>query len=547
SPLLVSDPQRIAAEVARRRTFAIISHPDAGKTTLTEKLLLYGGVIQLAGAVKAKRGRANAVSDWMQMERERGISITTSVLQFPYAGLHMNLLDTPGHADFSEDTYRTLHAVDGAVMLLDSAKGVEAQTRKLFQVCRRRAMPIFTFVNKLDRPGRDPFELIGEVESVLGIGTFPITWPVFDGGTFRGVYHRLDHVVHLFGDQAASSAGVGARIAHAEQLRLDDPGLEDALGERGAHRLREELGILDAAGDQFDRARLESGELSPMFFGSAINNFGLQAFLDTFADMMPPPRARAAVDATVEPAAADLSGFVFKIQANMNPAHRDRVAFIRLCSGRYERGMKVTHVRAEREIRLASPTVFLAEERSLIDEAYAGDVIGVHDPGIFEIGDTICTGAPLHFPRLPSFAPERFARLVLVDPIRRKQLVRGLEQLAQEGVGQLYRTPDSRAGELILGSVGQLQLEVTKYRLLHEYDVDVRLEALPHSLARWVVMKDGAAVDLDAVRRACNGMLVLDHRGRPAVLFEKEWNLRFATEHLPAADFLDTAPPAPVD
>jgi peptide chain release factor 3 len=541
----VTDP-RIAAEVARRRTFAIISHPDAGKTTLTEKLLLYGGVIQLAGAVKAKRGRANAVSDWMQMERERGISITTSVLQFPYAGLHMNLLDTPGHADFSEDTYRTLHAVDGAVMLLDSAKGVEAQTRKLFQVCRRRSMPIFTFVNKLDRPGRDPFELIGEVESVLGIGTYPITWPVFDGPSFRGVYHRLDKVVHLFGEHSGRDA-VGARIAAAEVMRLDDPGIEEALSARGLKQLREELEILDAAGDSFDRSRLESGELSPMFFGSAVNNFGLQAFLDTFADMMPAPRAREASTGMVEPAADDLTGFVFKIQANMNPAHRDRVAFIRLCSGRYERGMKVLHVRAGREIRLASPTVFLAEERSLIDEAYAGDVIGVHDPGIFEIGDTITSDGPLQFPRLPSFASERFARLVLVDPIRRKQLVRGLEQLAQEGVGQLYRQPDSRAGDLILGSVGQLQLEVTKYRLEHEYDVEVRLEPLPHSLARWVVMKDGSPPDLATVRRAVTGMIVVDHRDRLAVLFEKEWNLRFATEHLPTADFVDTAPPAAAD
>src|SRR6266508_2531938 len=384
---------RTRHEIGRRRTFAIIAHPDAGKTTMTEKLLLYGGVIQLAGAVKAKRGRASAVSDWMEMERERGISITTSVLQFPYRGFQMNLLDTPGHADFSEDTYRTLHAVDGAVMLLDSAKGVEVQTRKLFRVCRQRAIPIFTFVNKMDRPGRDPFELVGEVESVLGIGVYPITWPIFRGGVFRGVWHRLARRVYLFdADHAGSSAGVGAERPPVEVTGLDDPTLRE-----------------------------------------------------TFCELMPPPRARASDQGPISPMQDEFSGFVFKIQANMDKAHRDRVAFVRICSGKMSRGMKAHHVRTGREVRLANPTQFLARERNVVEDGFAGDVVGIHDPGTFQIGDTLTGGSRFAFEGIPSFAPEHFARLVLVDPMKRKQFATGLEQLAQEGTVQLYRPRVARA------------------------------------------------------------------------------------------------------
>jgi peptide chain release factor 3 len=531
-----------AHEIGRRRTFAIISHPDAGKTTLTEKLLLYGGVIQLAGAVKAKRGRASAVSDWMEMERERGISITTSVLQFPYRGFQLNLLDTPGHADFSEDTYRTLHAVDGAVMLLDCAKGVETQTRKLFRVCRQRAIPIFTFVNKLDRPGRDAFELVGEVESVLGIGVYPVTWPVFEDGTFRGVYHRLARRVYLFdAAHAGSSAGVGAERPPVEVTGIDDPALREALGAPGHDRLRQEAELLDAAGDDFDRERFAAGDLSPMFFGSAVNNFGLEPFLETFCELMPPPLPRASDQGPIAPTRDEFSGFVFKIQANMDKAHRDRVAFVRICSGRLSRGMKVHHVRSGKDVRLASPTQFLARERTVVDDGYPGDVVGIHDPGTFEIGDTLTGGSSFVFEPIPSFAPEHFARLALVDPLRRKQFARGVEQLAQEGTVQLYRPPAGRAGDLVLGALGQLQFEVVRYRLEAEYGVEVRLEAVPWQLARWVARADGAPLDVDALHSAVEGIVVLDFRGRVVVLFDREWALRTAERFHPELTFAETA------
>jgi peptide chain release factor 3 len=531
-----------AHEIRRRRTFAIISHPDAGKTTLTEKLLLYGGVIQLAGAVRAKRGRASAVSDWMEMERERGISITTSVLQFPYRGFQMNLLDTPGHADFSEDTYRTLHAVDGAVMLLDSAKGIEAQTRKLFRVCRQRAIPIFTFVNKMDRPGRDPFDLVGEVESVLGIGVFPITWPVFRGGVFRGVWHRLARRVYLFDeDGAGSSAAVGAARPAVEVTGLDDPALREALDEEGWARLRQDADLLDAAGDGFERERFEAGDLSPLFFGSAINNFGLEAFLETFCELMPPPRPRTSDRGPVPPTQDEFSGFVFKIQANMDRAHRDRVAFVRICSGKMIRGMKAHHVRTGREVRLANPTQFLARERSAVEDGVAGDVIGIHDPGTFEIGDTLTGGSRFVFEGIPSFAPEHFCRLVLCDPMKRKQFATGLEHLAQEGTVQLYRPPAGRAGDLVLGAVGQLQFEVVMYRLESEYGVKVRREAVPYQLARWVSRADGAPLDLHALHGDIEGLLVLDVRDRLVALFDREWALRTAEKLHPELVFAEAA------
>ncbi len=529
-------------EIHRRRTFAIISHPDAGKTTLTEKLLLYGGVIQLAGAVRAKRGRSSAVSDWMEMERERGISITTSVMQFPYRGHQMNLLDTPGHADFSEDTYRTLHAVDGAVMLLDCAKGVEAQTRKLFRVCRQRAIPIFTFVNKMDRPGRDAFELVGEVESVLGIGVFPITWPIFRGGTFRGVWHRLARRVYLFdAAHALSSAAVGSERAPVEVTGLDDPRVREELDDAGYDRLRSDADLLDAAGDGFEKERFLAGELSPMFFGSAINNFGLEAFLETFCELMPPPRARDSDQGPIPPTREEFSGFVFKIQANMDRAHRDRIAFVRICSGRMVKGMKVHHVRSGKDVRLANPTQFLARERNVVEEGFAGDVVGIHDPGNLEIGDTLTGGSTFTFEGIPSFAPEHFTRLLLIDPMRRKQFGLGLQQLAQEGTIQLYRPPAGRAGDLVLGALGRLQFEVTQYRLESEYGVEVRLEAAPYQLARWVSRKDGKPLDLDQLQSDIEGMVVLDVRDRPVVLFDREWALRSAEKFHPEYAMAETA------
>ncbi|MBX3189976.1 MAG: peptide chain release factor 3 [Labilithrix sp.] len=532
----------LAHEVKRRKTFAIISHPDAGKTTLTEKLLLYGGAIQVAGAVKAKRGRASAVSDWMELERERGISITTSVMQFPYRGLQMNLLDTPGHADFSEDTYRTLHAVDGAVMLLDSAKGVEAQTKKLFRVCRQRKIPIFTFVNKMDRPGRDPFELVGEVESVLGIGVYPITWPIFREGTFRGVYHRLAHRVYLFdAEHAKSSAAHGAEAPPVKVTGLDDPALERELDPVGYKQLRDEAELLDAAGDAFDAARFAVGEVSPMFFGSAINNFGLEAFLESFCEMMPAPAPRSTNAGSLAADDPRFSAFVFKIQANMDRAHRDRIAFVRICSGRFERGMKVRHVRTARDIRLANPTQFMAQDRNIVEQAFAGDVLGVYDPGVFEIGDTLTDGPDLQFESIPSFAPEHFARLVMADPMKRKQLQKGIEQLAQEGTIQLYRPPDSRVGDVILGAVGQLQLEVVKFRLEDEYGVKIRYEAVQCVHARWVTRKDKKPVDLQWLAKERAGTVVVDVRDRPVMLFSGDWQLNAALRDLPDLELAETA------
>jgi peptide chain release factor 3 len=528
----------LAREIRRRRTFAIISHPDAGKTTLTEKVLLYGGAIELAGAVKAKRGRASAVSDWMDMERERGISITSSVLQFPYHGFEMNLLDTPGHADFSEDTYRTLHAADSAVMLLDCAKGVEPQTKKLFRVCKQRKMPIFTFVNKMDRPGREPFDLVGEVENVLGIGVVPITWPVYRGHIFRGIYHRLLRRVYVF--DAASSVS-GAEMAHMEVTGIDDPSLEGQLDPDGYRRLREEADLLEAAGDTFDPARFLAGEVSPMFFGSAMNNFGLAPFLDTFCELAPSPTTRVSSAGDVDPVEDPFSGFILKIQANMDKAHRDRVAFMRICSGKFERGMKVFHVRSGKQIRLANPTTFLAQERTIVDTAFAGDVIGVYDPGIFEIGDTLTTGKSFSFEEIPSFAPEHFARVVMTDPLRRKQLKKGLEQLAQEGTIQLYRPIQGREGDTILGAVGRLQLEVVSYRLKNEYDAEVRLEPMQVEFARWLTRKDGADLDMAAFARENVGLAVVDIRGRNVGLFAGEWQVNSAKRCMPDLVFAETA------
>ncbi len=530
----------LSREVRRRKTFAIISHPDAGKTTLTEKLLLYGGAIHLAGAVKAKKGRAGTVSDWMDMERERGISITSSVLQFPYKGFSMNLLDTPGHADFSEDTYRTLHAADSAVMLLDCAKGVEAQTKKLFRVCHRRRMPIFTFVNKLDRPGRDPFDLVGEVESVLGIGCYPVTWPVYAGADFRGVYNRLLRQVSLFrpGDGATGASEVAMAVAG-----IDDARIADEIGADAHRELCDQLELLDAAGDGFDRDRFARGEVSPMFFGSAYNNFGVEPFLDAFLEMIPPPLARRTSKGELSPDHDEFSAFVFKIQANMDKSHRDRMAFLRVCSGKFERGMKVRHVRTGRDIRLANPTQFMAQERTIVEEGYAGDVLGIYDPGVFEIGDTLTAGATFTFDEIPSFAPERFTRVVLVDPMKRKQLKKGLDELAQEGGVQLFRPPEGRDGDAIIGAVGELQFEVTKHRLETEYKVDVRLEDLPFEYARWVERADPSGkepIELLRFERERAGTGVLDVRGRPVVLFKGDWQLEIATREFKGLVFKET-------
>ena len=524
-------PQELEREISRRKTFSIISHPDAGKTTLTEKLLLYGGAIQLAGAVRAKRARAHTVSDYMEMERERGISIQSSVLQFPYQGRMLSLVDTPGHADFSEDTYRALMATDAAIMLLDCAKGVEAQTKKLFRVCKLRKMPIFTFVNKMDRPGRDPFDLIGEVEEVLGIGVYPITWPVFRGHIFRGVYHRKLHQVFLF-EQVAH----GAEIAPMEAMSLDDPRLAEHLEPDDVKRLKEEVELLDAAGDALDEEKFRSGQVSPMFFGSAINNFGLPQFLSAFVEMMPMPAPRESDKGPVAPQDERFTAFVFKIQANMDRAHRDRVAFLRVCSGRYDRGMKVRHVRLGRDIRLTNPVQFLAQERTLVEDGYAGDIIGVFDPGIFLIGDTITSGPNIQYPPLPQFPPEHFARVVMMDPLKRKQLKKGLEQLAQEGSIQLFRPPEGREGESIAGAVGELQFDVVEDRLENEYSVKVRFERLSFKLARWV---DGEPVPLAELEGNLFGYGALDVHGQSVVLFKGDWQLETCAKAFPNSKFVE--------
>ncbi|HEY6050417.1 MAG TPA: peptide chain release factor 3 [Thermoanaerobaculia bacterium] len=511
--------KKLRMEAQRRRTFAIISHPDAGKTTLTEKLLLHGGAIHLAGTVKARGQARHVTSDWMELERQRGISVTSSVLQFEWGGFKLNLLDTPGHQDFSEDTYRTLAAADAAVMLIDSAKGVEAQTKKLFQVCRRRGIPIFTFVNKLDRPGRDPIDLLHEVEEVLGIRTCAVTWPIGQGPEFEGV-------ATLFQD-----LGPEARRADPD-LSGVSPGLRDQVAEN--------VELLAHAGDPFDHGRVLRGELSPAFFGSAWTEVGVDEFLSAFVRLAPPPGPRHAVDGSaVDPLGDLFSGFVFKIQANMDPSHRDRLAFIRVCSGRFQRGMDVRHVREERPIRLSMPHQLFGAERQVIEEAWPGDVIGLFDTGALRIGDTLCEGAPFEFAELPRFSPEIFARLRSKDALKRKQLEKGLEQLAQEGAIQIFSQRGMGMKDPICGAVGALQLEVLQYRLENEYGAKIALERLPHGVARWV---SGPGFDPAQFELEADALCVEDGDGNPIALFKSEWNLSWAQGRHPDWVWLPTAP-----
>jgi peptide chain release factor 3 len=509
------DDQKLRAEIARRRTFAIISHPDAGKTTLTEKLLLHGGAIHLAGAVKARGAQRHVTSDWMELERQRGISVTSSVLQFEHRGFRLNLLDTPGHQDFSEDTYRTLAAADAAVMLIDSAKGVEAQTRKLFQVCRRRGIPIFTFVNKLDRLGREPFDNLHEVEELLGIRTCPITWPLGQGPGFTGVAQLFD--------------GQWKRQAPGPQLPA---------------KVREEIELLEAAGDPFDREKILGGTLSPAFFGSAMTEVGVDEFLDAFVRLAPSPGPRLCVDGTaVEPAEPAFSGFVFKIQANMDPAHRDRLAFLRVCSGRFYRGMDAHLPREEKPIRLSMPHQLFGADRQVIEEAWPGDVIGLFDTGALRIGDTLCEGAAFEYAELPRFSPEIFARVRARDALKRKQFEKGLLQLSQEGAIQIFHARGGGMRDPIVGAVGALQLEVLQYRLLHEYGADLALERLPYQVARWVA---GADFDPARFEAEVDALCVEDRDGNPIALFKSEWNLNYATGRHPAWTWAPTAPVAPL-
>ena len=511
-------------EIERRRTFAIISHPDAGKTTLTEKLLLYGGAIQLAGSVKGKATARHAVSDWMELEKQRGISITSSVMQFEYEGYCINILDTPGHQDFSEDTYRTLMAADSAVMVIDAAKGIEPQTRKLFKICAMRHIPIFTFINKLDREARSPYELMEELENEFGIGTYPMNWPLGCGQDFKGVYDRERREILAFNEFHR-----GQNKIRAIECTLDETEkLDELIGRRLRETLTDDIELLDGAGYDFDIEKVRSGKLSPVFFGSALNNFGVEPFLESFLRMTMPPLPRISGDDIIDPFDAHFSAFVFKIQANMNKAHRDRIAFMRICSGRFERDREYWHVQGGKPLRLAQPQQLMAQERAIIDEAYAGDIIGVFDPGIFSIGDTICEkGRNVMFEGIPTFAPEHFAAVERIDTMKRKQFEKGIMQIAQEGAIQIFHEPHTGVEEVIVGVVGVLQFEVLEYRLKTEYGVDIRRRSMPYELVRWVENDD---IDISRLNLTSDTKWVQDFKGNNLLLFTSDWCIGWALQ-----------------
>ncbi|MDY6938896.1 MAG: peptide chain release factor 3 [Cyanobacteriota bacterium] len=504
-------------EVDRRRNFAIISHPDAGKTTLTEKLLLYGGAIHQAGSVKARRAQRHATSDWMEMEQQRGISITSTVLQFEYCDRQLNLLDTPGHQDFGEDTYRTLTAADNAVMLEDGAKGLEPQTRKLFEVCRMRSVPIFTFINKMDRPSRDPLELLDEIEKEFGLATYAVTWPIGTGDRFKGVFDRRGRKIHLFERTAH-----GSKAATDTVLDLGDPRIEELLEEDLYYQFKDELEILEELGGELDLEAVHAGQMTPVFFGSAMSNFGVQLFLDTFIEYALPPGARPSTSGDIPPSYPEFTGFVFKLQANMDPKHRDRVAFIRVCSGKFEKDMVVQHARTGKTVRLSRPQKLFAQDRASIETAYAGDAIGLNNPGVFAIGDTIYTGKKIEYEGIPCFSPELFSYLRNVNPSKFKQFRKGVSELREEGAVQIMYSVDESKRDPILAAVGQLQFEVVQFRMKNEYGVDTRLEPLPFSVARWVT---GGWEALEKAGRLFNTVAVKDSWDRPVLLFRNEWNV----------------------
>lgn len=522
--------EELDKEIKKRRTFAIISHPDAGKTTLTEKLLLYGGAIHLAGSIKSRKTQRHAVSDWMEIEKQRGISVTSSVLQFDYEDCRINILDTPGHQDFSEDTYRTLMAVDSAVMVIDVAKGVEAQTKKLFKVCKQRGIPIFTFVNKLDHYGKLPIDLMDEIETVLGIRSYPMNWPIGTDGQYLGVYDRQEKKINLFTED--TSHGQTARVA--DTYTLDDPALIARIGQETHAALKDDLELLDEAGESFDLEKIAAGELTPMYFGSAMTNFGVQDFLEGYIKLAPTPAPRNSSVGLIEPNDDKFSAFVFKIQANMNPAHRDRLAFIRICSGKFERNMNVWHERSAKVIKLAQPQQFLAQDRQIIDTAYPGDIVGLFDPGIFGIGDTICEPSKkFKFADFPVFPPEKFARVQAKDTMKRKQFVKGIEQLTQEGAIQLFRQAGAGLDSYIVGTVGTLQFEVLEYRLKNEYNVGIEMVMQPFEVARWLAFEDGRNVTPESLKGTDRGMFVYDREENPVLLVSNEWALGWITDNNP--------------
>ena len=525
----------LGREIARRRTFAIISHPDAGKTTLTEKLLLYGGAIDLAGSVRSRKGQRHATSDWMAMEQSRGISITSTALQFEYDGFCMNLLDTPGHEDFSEDTYRTLAATDSAVMVLDSAKGIEPQTRKLFDVCRMRHIPIICFINKLDHPGRDPFDLIGEIERELNVSAVPMNWPIGNGPNFQGVYDLRDARVLRF-----ERTQHGASVAPVVVTGLDDPNLENAVGPHAWQELREAAELLHGAGAALDTTAFLSGKLIPVFFGSAVNNFGVEPFLRALIELAPPPSPRPARGKDgelfeLDPASPQFTGFVFKIQANMDKRHRDRLAFMRVTSGAFEKDMVVHHSRLGREVRMTRPHRLFARERETIESAFPGDVIGFVNPGLFRIGDAVSAGDPVEFERIPRFAPEHFASLRAKQVTRQKQFQKGLEQLEEEGVLQVLTLHEGLKSEPILAVVGELQFDVLRSRLETEYNVETTIVSLPYKLARWV---PGDVDDVARLTLPSRSRIAVDRAGHAVVLFTSDWELDYATKENPGVELL---------
>ena len=525
--------EALAEAVGRRRNFAIISHPDAGKTTLTEKLLLYGGAIQQAGAVKAKGEQRKVTSDWMELEKQRGISITSTVLQFDYAGSTINLLDTPGHQDFSEDTYRTLAAADNAVMLEDAAKGLEPQTRKLFEVCRMRQIPIFTFINKMDRPGREPLELLDEIEQQLGLACWPVNWPIGSGDRFRGVIDRRSHNLILF--QRAERGRASEEKTLSVQQARETGAVEAELLDQAL----EELELLEGAGADLDLELVHGGELSPVFFGSAMTNFGVRPFLDAFLELAQRPAARPSSAGVIEPIRPGFSGFVFKLQANMDPRHRDRVAFVRVCSGKFEKDMTVQHARTGRAIRLSRPQKLFGQDREVVDDAYPGDVIGLNNPGMFAIGDTLYVGPRIEYEGIPCFTPELFAWLRNPNPSAFKSFRKGVNELREEGAVQILYDIDESKRDPILAAVGQLQLEVVQYRLEHEYGVQTRLEPLGFSVARWVL---GGWPALEQVGRIFNCKTVRDAWNRPVLLFKNDWNLGQLRDDHPDLELSGVAP-----
>jgi len=520
--------------VEQRRNFAIISHPDAGKTTLTEKLLLYGGAIHEAGAVKARRAQRHATSDWMEMEQQRGISITSTVLQFAYDSYQINLLDTPGHQDFSEDTYRTLAAADNAVMLVDAAKGLEPQTRKLFEVCKLRSLPIFTFINKLDRPGREPLELLDEIEQELGLQTYAVNWPIGMGDRFKGVFDRRTRQIHLFERTAH-----GRREAARTVVDLGDPKIEELLEQDLYYQLKDELELLEGLGPELDLDLVHQGQMTPIFFGSAMTNFGVELFLNAFLDYALKPVAYRSTQGPISPTEENFSGFVFKLQANMDPKHRDRVAFVRVCSGRFEKDMTVSHARTGKTVRLSRPQKLFAQGRESLEVAYAGDVIGLNNPGVFAIGDTIYNGQKLEYEGIPCFSPELFAYLRNPNPSKFKQFQKGVSELREEGAVQIMYSADEAKRDPILGAVGQLQFEVVQFRLQNEYGVETRLELLPYTVARWV---EGGWSALEKVGRIFNALTIKDSWGRPVLLFKNEWNVHQLQEDHPDLKLNKVAP-----